>query len=206
MRPGSWISRSIASATVLLPQPLSPTRATISPAATSKLAPATALTVPSGVSYSTRRSRTDSIESPEDGGFACGIAIRCSFPGPPGRALPAGIEHVEQRIPDEIEGDDRERNHEAGRDRHQRYRLDVGEPDLELPAPAGRRRLRPEPEERRAALDQDRTAHRDRERDDERGEAVRQDVDEGNTPFRHADRAGGLDIRQLSLDEDLCPD
>ncbi len=49
MRPGSGTRRSTESPSIVLPQPDSPTRPTISPAATCRLAPSTARTRPSGV-------------------------------------------------------------------------------------------------------------------------------------------------------------
>ena len=50
MRPGGVVSRRIAIATVDLPEPDSPTRPSVSPSATVKPTPLTAITSPWGVS------------------------------------------------------------------------------------------------------------------------------------------------------------
>ncbi len=56
---GRGTSPSTARALIVLPQPDSPTTATVSPGKTSKLTSFTARTVPSGVANSTQRSATD---------------------------------------------------------------------------------------------------------------------------------------------------
>src|SRR5262245_36815445 len=59
MRAAPGSSRISASASVVLPEPLSPIRARLSPRRRSKLTWRTALTAPRRVAYSTDRSRTD---------------------------------------------------------------------------------------------------------------------------------------------------
>ncbi len=60
-RPGGMsISRSTLRAVTVLPEPLSPTTASVSPGSTDRLTPSTARTVPSSVRNQVRRSRMSS--------------------------------------------------------------------------------------------------------------------------------------------------
>src|SRR5215470_506454 len=60
-RPLASRARITANASDDFPEPLSPTSATVSPAATARLAPRTACTTPAGVAYATERSHTSRI-------------------------------------------------------------------------------------------------------------------------------------------------
>ena len=75
MRPDFGSRRSTPRPSVVLPEPLSPISAIVSPACRSKLAPSTARTLPAAVLYSTHRSRTDRIGSPRATASASGTTV-----------------------------------------------------------------------------------------------------------------------------------
>src|SRR4051794_40840861 len=97
MRPGFWIKRRIEYAVTLLPQPDSPTTASVPPRFRLKLAPSTARSSPSSVLNTVRRSFTSSSRS------LVGLAA-------------IGIRRVAQPVAEEVEaqhhGDDEAAGHE----------------------------------------------------------------------------------------------
>src|SRR3954447_14336568 len=139
MRPGGCgIRPRIDIVETLLPEPDSPTMPSVSPGNTSYEIPSTAWTMPSSVLNSTTRSRIDRIGSGTD---------------PP----LLRIERVTQPVPDEVDTQHDQHDHEAREHRQPpllRVRLRLGDQHAER----RRRRLDPEAEERQRRLGEDRRA------------------------------------------------
>src|SRR5882724_4907697 len=153
----------MARARVVLPHPLSPTRPTTSPGPTSRLMPSSTCATPPSVTKSTLSPRTDRSSV-----IASGAA-----PAQP------RVEDVAQPVTEQVEAHDGE---EDGDTRRRRVPPRVREELARLrdrPAPLGRGRRRPEPEEAQRGGGQDREPHADRRAHDDRGGDVRQHVQRG---------------------------
>src|SRR2546430_15523072 len=100
-----------ARALTLLPDPDSPTMASVSPASSEWLTPSTAFTTPKSVKKWTRRSRISS------NGWCAGAAEGCGSGVPAARELTLPqprIHRVAQTVPHEDEADHREDDRHAG--------------------------------------------------------------------------------------------
>src|SRR5438876_11456574 len=156
----------MARASVVLPQPLSPTRPTTSPRATSRLMPSSTWATPPSVTKSTRKPRTDRSS-----------VIACDAGAPQAR-----IEDVAQTVAEQVEAHDGEKDREPG---GRGIPPRVGQELARLrdrPAPLGRGRRRPEPEKAQRGGGHDREPHPDRRAHDDRGGDVRQHVQRGQAP------------------------
>src|SRR5581483_4143597 len=101
------------------------------------------------------------------------------------------VEDVPQRVPEQVEPEDRHQDREA-REVHQPGR--PGEVDAsarEERAPLRERRLGPEAEERQPGRDQERLRELERRQHDQRGRDVAEDVARRHPPGRGAERPGG---------------
>src|SRR5690606_15181186 len=87
----------------LLPEPLSPTTASVSPGRTSRSMPLTAFTSPSGVVKETLRSRTDRIGSMAFVSSVMSAVLR--------------VERVAQAVADEIQREERDDEEDGGEDK-----------------------------------------------------------------------------------------
>src|SRR5262249_28867136 len=150
--PGGRIPR-IARASVVLPQPLSPTSPTTSPGPMSRLTPSSTSATPRSVTKSTRSPRTDSSGSL--------IARRMGPPQP-------RVQDIAQPVAEQVEAHDGEEDREA---RRRRIPPRIGQELARLgdgasPFGCGRRRAQAEEAERGGG--EDREAHADRGADDDR--------------------------------------
>src|SRR2546422_2069252 len=109
----------------------------------------------------------------------------------------ARIERVAQTVAEEIEAEHGDEDCEAGEERQPGVRLDEGDVGLEVPAPAGRRRLGAQAEEAEGGLDDDRRRDAQRGGHDDGRQAVRQDVAEEDPGIAHPEGAAGLDVLLL---------
>src|SRR3989449_9636489 len=109
----------------------------------------------------------------------------------------ARIERVAQTVAEEIEAEHGDEDREAGEERQPGVRLDEGDVGLEVPAPAGRRRLGAQAEEAEGGLDDDRRRDAQRGGHDDGRQAVRQDVAEEDPGIAHTEGAAGLDVLLL---------
>src|SRR5215510_8625746 len=135
----------IARASVVLPQPLSPTSPTTSPGPMSRLMPSSTWATPPSVTKSTRRPRTESSSA-----IARGTA-----------AAQPRVQDVAQAVAQQIEAHDRE---EDGHARRRRVPPRVGQELTRLgdrPPPLRRGRRRPQAEEAQRGGGEDREAHTD---------------------------------------------
>ena len=174
MRPGgSGISRISESAVMLLPQPDSPTIARVSPAATSKSTPSTALTMPWRVKNQAWPNVSRRLREK-----------LASFD----RTLPR-IEDVAHGVAQQVGAEHREADGDAGKDHQPRRRAHVlGRRFREHAAP-GRMRLRnAEAEEGQRRLGQDRRAELRGAEHDQRRQRVGQDVPDGDARSRSCRR------------------
>src|SRR6185503_4031733 len=149
----------MARASVVLPQPLSPTRPTTSPAPISRLMPSSTWAGPPSVTKSTLSPRTERSSA---------IA---AIPHGPAAAQPR-IEDVAQAVAEQVEAHDGE---EDGQARRRRVPPRIREELARLgdrPAPLGRRRRRPQPEKSERRGGEDREPHADRGAHDDRRGAV----------------------------------
>src|SRR3712207_6109341 len=163
----------------LLPEPDSPTMATVSPGATSRLMPFTACRMPSPVRKRTLRLRTERT------GSAILAVLR--------------IEGVAQAVADEVETEQGRDQENGGEDQHPSGVLNALGTLRDEHAPAGIRFLDAEAEEREEALEQDHLRHEERHVDDHGAEGVRDDVPAQDAAGFDAQRLGGLHVF-LSLD------
>src|SRR5262245_45255244 len=167
----------IARASVVLPQPLSPTRPTTSPGAMSRLMPSRTWAMPPSVTKSTRRPRTESRSA-----IACGAA-----------AAQPRVEDVTQAVAQQIEAHHGEKDGQA---RRRRVPPRIGEELARLgdgPAPLRRGRRRAEAEEPQRGGGEDGEAHADGGAYDDRRGDVGQHVQHGQPPGRGAERRRALD-------------
>ena len=161
--PGDGTSRSSARLVRLLPQPDSPTSASVSPRSSEKLTPSTAR---NAAAAGSGKGDPEVLDVEDSAHAPRGSAASRS--ASPNRLAASTVDH----------------DGEAGEDgrprrRHQ-HRLGVED----HAAPRGGRRLDAESEEREAGLEQDHVAHAERRRDEQRPERVRQQVPEDNAPPR----------------------
>src|SRR5215813_4335825 len=167
----------IARASVVLPQPLSPTSPTTSPGATSRLMRSSTCATPWSVTKSTSSRRTESNSA---------IA---------GTLAPAEarVEHVAEAVAEQVEAHDGEEDGEPGRGgvppcgREELARL------RDRSAPLRRRWRRPESEKAQRGSREHREPHADRCAHDDRRRDVRQHVQCGQAPRRRTERGGALD-------------
>src|SRR5688572_5014095 len=92
--------------------------------------------------------------------------------------LQARIERVAQAVAEQVEAEHRDEDRQPGEERQPGVGLDEGDVGLEVPPPAGRRRLRAEAEEAERGLHDDRGGDAERGGHDDRRQAVGQDVAE----------------------------
>src|SRR3954471_3492363 len=160
-------SRPIAASMVwLLPEPDSPTTATVSQRRTVRFTARTASTTPSGVLKRTCRPETWSS---------------VSSPMPPTSMVPR-VERVAQSVAEEVEREQRDDEEDRGEDQHPRRCLDRCRALRDEGAEAGQRLLHAEPEEREEALQQDDARHQDGDENDHRSDGVRDDMAADDRP------------------------
>jgi len=152
----SGSNRMMDSAVTLFPQPDSPTIPIVSPRRTSNETPSTARTTPSRVKNRALKSRTDSTMSasatapdaappPEIVASDCAaMLVMARNSQPPGDAR---IERIAQAVADQIDGEDGEREHQAGKEDDPRRELEVRPAGGDDIAPARDLRRRPCTEE-----------------------------------------------------------
>ena len=169
----------MARASVVLPQPLSPTSPTTSPAAMSRLIPSSTRATPRSVANSHPQ-----VPHAEQLSHRRSAWLR---------RMPR-IEHVAQAVAQQVEAHDGE---EDGQARRRRVPPGVGQELARLgdrPAPLRRRRRRAEPEEAERGRGQDGEAHADRgAHDDGRGD-VGQHV-QGHQPRGEAPSAAVVSMK-----------
>src|SRR5215831_13298348 len=175
MRPPSWRALrarmpSTALASVVLPQPDSPTRPKISPRRTLRLTPSSTLAGPTSVANETRKPSTSSR-------LSAGVAT--SDPG---------IENVAQAVTQKIEA---HHNDEDGKPGGEREPPGLGEELARFgdhAAPLGCRGRSTEAEEAERAGGQDGESHADRSAHDDRRQDIGQDVQKDDAPRRQPER------------------
>src|SRR5215467_11721191 len=150
MRPGCSTMRRIDCAVTLLPHPLSPTMPSVLPGITSKVAPSTALVVPSSWKKLVRRSRTDRS------GAVCISSLEVRDRG------------IADAVTHEVESEHRDDDREGGDEQPRRddQCLNVLRV-LQQHAPADRGRPQPESEERERSLADDDRGDGERRRGDD---------------------------------------
>src|SRR6185295_9184071 len=168
MRPGRSTIRRIERAVTLFPQPLSPTIPRVRPAWRSKLAPSTALTVPSSAKKYVLRSRTERMGAP--------LGVRDNVAPPAGSgsdvnagpSVAVGVGSVAEAVPHEVERDDHDdhRDRRVQQPRRDREGLDVLRL-LEEHTPADRGRPESQTQERERRLADDHGRYRERGRRDD---------------------------------------
>src|SRR5215831_7104707 len=175
-----------ASAVADLPEPDSPTSATVSPSAMSKEMRSTA-----SVSRALWRYVTDKLST------SSSLVIRCPSP-----ERLARIERVAHGFADE----DQQRQHDGDGEESRKAepgRLDIGLALLEQLAERGRARRQTEAEE----VERGQRHHRARqnERQERHGghHGVRQEMAEHDHRIRHAERARGLDVLEIAAAQEL---
>src|SRR5580765_8962960 len=168
MRAGGRNRRRMAIALTDLPEPDSPTRPTTSPAAMLSAAPSTAWTTPSSVSKWTVRSSM----------------VRRSVTRRPSHALHSRIQHVAQRVADQVEREHR------GHDGHAGEEEDPPLPGDDVPGalgghrpPLARRRPDAEADIRERGDREDGEAHGQCRLDDDGRKAIGQQVVEDDAPL-----------------------
>src|SRR5262245_7775899 len=156
----------------LLPDPDSPTMATVSRGLTARFTPRTASTIPSGVLKRMWRPvtlrRVDSSTS----------------------VVPR-VERVAQPVTEEIEGEQRRDKEDRREDEHPWRRLDRGGALRDKRAEAGQRLLHAQSEEGEEALEQDYARHQDRDEDHHRANRVGNNVPADDRPRVQAHRFRG---------------
>src|SRR6476469_4664702 len=176
IRPGRSISRRIARAVTLLPQPLSPTTPSTLPAWRSRVTPSSARTAPVSWTKSTTRSRTDNAWRAEFTGSTIGIC---------------GIAHP---IAEEVEG----QNHRYHRHRRAEQPWRTGQHlhilrVLQQNAPADRRRTQAQAKETQRGLADDHHRQGETGRGDDVARKRRQHVAQDDAHLPRAGEFGGND-------------
>ena len=97
-------------------------------------------------------------------------------------------------VAEQVEGQHQQEDREPRPDRHPRRLVDVVLRGVEHAAPARRRRLLAQSEERQAGLGDDRRGDRERRLHDQRRDDVGEDVAQRDAQVRVAERARGLDV------------
>src|SRR5207245_9792694 len=105
--------------------------------------------------------------------------------------IKAKNERITQTVTEETEAEHAEEDREAREERQPGVRLDEGDVGLEVPAPAGRRRLGAQAEEAEGGLDDDRRRDAQRGGHDDGRQAVRQDVAEEDPGIAHPEGPAG---------------
>src|SRR5262249_54227274 len=162
-------------ASVVLPQPDSPTRPMISPARIVRLTPSSTLAAPASVAKVTQRWSTSRSLSP-------GVATSDPW-----------VKHVAQAIAQKIEA---HHDQEDGKARRQRGPPGLGQELAgfgDHAAPLRRRRRGAEPKEAERARSENGKAHADGGAHDDGGEDAGQHVQQHDAPGRHAKCDRGLD-------------
>src|SRR5574344_318224 len=167
-------SPSRARTVMLLPEPLSPTSPSTSPARSSKWIPFSTGRSPCSVGNKTRRSRTcntgGGVSTSRSPSLAVGLRSGSNEVGDPSRvnngvtisameASSFGIQHLTQTVAEQVEGEHQQRQGQA---RHQRIpgRLQqIGLAGAEHAAPGGGRRWRTEAEKTKGRLQQHGARH-----------------------------------------------
>src|SRR5215471_2968120 len=161
-------------ASVVLPQPDSPTRPMISPVRIVRLTPSSTLAAPASVTKETRRVSTSRRLSP-------GVATSDPW-----------IEDIAQAVAQKIEA---HHDQENGKARRQRGPPGLGQELARFgdhAAPLRRRRRGAETEETKRAGSEDRETHADGGAYDDRRHDVGQHVRQHDAPRRHTQCDGGL--------------
>src|SRR5690349_18586844 len=175
---GSETSRISDSAVMLLPQPDSPTIASVSAGRSEKLTPSTAFRMPRRRLKTVRRSRTSSRASPSsrlrlresEAAASCASDVSV-MPGP--STPQPGIEKVAQRIAEEVGSEHREADRQAGINDEPRCGAYVfGRRFGQHAAPRGIRLGNAETEERQGRLDQNGGPELGRPQHDQRRQRV----------------------------------
>ena len=154
-RPGGSINPMIANPVTLLPEPDSPTTATVSPGATENDTRCTACTV--------AREPTELDAQTVD------LERRDAHAADP----PTRIERVAQTVADEVDREHGEEDGEPGEHGEPPLVFEVADRVGQQVAPARRRRLDAETEERQRGLDEDRLRDHEGRVHDDRSQAVR---------------------------------
>src|SRR5262245_10893470 len=166
----------MARASVVLPQPLSPTRPTTSPGPISRLMESSTWATPPSVTKSTLSPRTDRSSA----------IVRAAAPAQP------WVEDVAQPITEQVEAHD---GKDDGQTRGRRVPPSIGQELARLgdrPAPFGSGRRRSESEESKRRGGEDGEPHADRGAHDDRRGDVGQHVQHGEAPRRGAQCARAL--------------
>src|SRR5690348_15342447 len=178
-------SRMMLSAVTDLPHPDSPTMPRVSPGFSSKETPSTALTMPSLVLKTVRRSLTS-----RSGGLT-----RSS--------LQARIECVPDCVAEDVRRQHRDEDHDAGEEDQPGRVVEVALGVREHVAPARGRRLDAESEKVERRLDEDDLADAQARRDDQHRQHVGQQMPEHHPEVARTDRARRQDEVALLHRQDL---
>src|SRR6267143_1133739 len=179
-RPGGGTSRMMDSEVTLFPQPLSPTSPSTSPLSIEKLTPSTARRTPSSVWKWVSRPSTVR----RAGTLAVRLTWRVTL------HLQARIKGIAQPVAEEIDGKHGQHDGEPGEGGEPPGGGEVVPPIRQHPAPGGRGRLDPEPEEGEGRLVDDHERQLERGHHDDRGQGIGQDVAEEQPQPPVAARAG----------------
>ena len=192
-----------------LPDPDSPTIASVSPGRTENDAPRTAWNGPDGVANVTRRSRT-ARSAPGLGEDGLSRDRRAARPASSGSPRPSasdlGSNASRTASPSTFtQKSSRPRTTAGVAISHGRTRTAVTEstPGAREHAERHLRRLDAEAEERQERLEEEDARDRQRERDEDDGQQVREQVPAHDPAVRRAERAGGLDEAPLAQRERL---
>src|SRR3974390_3141212 len=198
IRPGgSGTSRISDNAVMLLPQPDSPTIASVSCAPSVKLTPSTALTTPWRKSKYVRKPSTSSKGGSFEISLATGRPVSRSLVvtvmARPSVAQPR-IEDVAQRVAEQVSAEHRQADGGAREDHQPGRGAYVFGRRIRQHAAPGRMRLRyPEAEERQRCLSQDRSAELRGSDNDQWRQRIGQHVAPRDTELAHAHGARCLD-------------
>src|SRR5215510_2139296 len=196
IRPGgSGMSRITESAVMLLPQPDSPTIASVSRGRNENERSSTALMIPSRVKKYVRSPLTSRMGRPaRPSGRAPRSATALLTIDRSMSAAQPRIENVAQRIAEKIGAEDREADGDTGKDDEPRRRAYIFGGGLRQHAAPGWIRLgHPETKERQRGFGEDRGAERSGCEHDQRCKGIGQNVPRRDAQLAHADGLRGLD-------------
>src|SRR5262245_53878706 len=196
MRPGgSGMSRITESAVMLLPQPDSPTIASVSRGRNVNERSSTALMIPSRVKKYVRSPATSRMGRPaRSSGRAPRSATPVVRPDGSMSAAQARIEHVAERVAEEVGAALGEADGDTGKDDEPRRRAYIFGGGLRQHAAPGWIRLgNPETKERQRGFGEDRRAELGGCEHDQRCKGIGQDVPRRDAQLAHADGLRGLD-------------
>src|SRR6186713_575040 len=194
MRPARSRMRITANEVTDLPEPDSPTIASVSPLATSMLMFCTALTMPRRVENSTVRSLMSSS------GTGGGALLRSgSLRSMKASRAPLRIDDVAQPVAQQIEAEHRDHQREAWKERDPPFaRHHEGRAFGDHDAPFGGRRSDAEADERKARGVEDGVAHGQRHLHDHDRHDIRQHMAEQDAEFAVAGEPRGLHEARLA--------